>query len=57
VLADVDEAALNAVTVPNAKAVVCDVTKAADVARLAAEAGDIAVWVSNAGACPASLDS
>lgn len=49
VLADVDEAALKAVTVPNAKAVVCDITKAADVARLAAEAGDIAVWVNNAG--------
>ena len=49
VLADVDEAALNAVTVPNAKAVVCDITKAADVARLAAEAGDIAVWINNAG--------
>lgn len=49
VLADVDEATLNAVTVPNAKAVVCDITKAADVARLAAEAGDIAVWVNNAG--------
>ena len=49
VLADVDEAALNAVTVPNAKAVVCDITKAADVARLAAEAGDVAVWINNAG--------
>ena len=49
VLADVDEAALKAVSVPNAKAVVCDITKAADVARLAAEAGDIAVWINNAG--------
>lgn len=49
VLADVDEAALKAVTVPNAKAVVCDITKAADVARLAAEAGDVAVWINNAG--------
>ena len=49
VLADVDAEALQALTVPNAKAVVCDITKAADVARLAAEAGDIAVWVNNAG--------
>lgn len=49
VLADVDEAALKAVSMPNAKAVVCDITKAADVARLAAEAGDIAVWINNAG--------
>ena len=49
VLADVDAEALQALTVPNAKAIVCDITKAADVARLAAEAGDIAVWVNNAG--------
>ena len=49
VLADVDAEALQALTVPNAKAVVCDITKAADVAKLAAEAGDIAVWINNAG--------
>ena len=53
VLADVDAAALAAVNLPNSKGIVCDITKAADVERLASEAevafGPIAVWVNNAG--------
>ena len=52
VLADVDAAALEVVSVPNAKAVVCDITKASEVGHLAAETsalGPVAVWVNNAG--------
>lgn len=52
-LADVDAAALSAVKLPNSKGIVCDVTKASDVERLATEAeaafGPIAVWINNAG--------
>ena len=53
VLADVDADALKQANVPGSIAVVCDVTKAADMERLAAEAeqafGPVAVWINNAG--------
>ena len=53
VLADVDADALKQAHVPGSIAVVCDVTKAADMERLAAEAeqafGPVAVWINNAG--------
>ena len=53
VLADVDADALKQANVPGSIAVVCDVTKAADMERLAAEAeqafGPVTVWINNAG--------
>ncbi len=53
VMADVDVAALGVADVPGAKAIVCDVTKAAAVDQLAVDAeaafGPIAVWINNAG--------
>jgi NAD(P)-dependent dehydrogenase (short-subunit alcohol dehydrogenase family) len=53
VLADLDADALDQTHVPNARTVVCDVTKADDVQRLAHAAetahGRIDVWINNAG--------
>ncbi len=53
VLADVDAEALKQVSIPGSLNVACDVTKAADMESLAAEAeqafGPVAVWINNAG--------
>ena len=53
VLADVDGEALSKLALPNSITVACDVTKAAEMERLAAEAeqafGPISVWINNAG--------
>lgn len=53
VLADVDAEALKQLSIPGSLSVACDVTKAADMERLAAEAeqsfGPVAVWINNAG--------
>lgn len=53
VLADVDEAALASIVLPNSRAVVCDVSSADSVAKLASAAeqafGPISVWINNAG--------
>ncbi len=53
VLADVDAEALKQISMAGTLSVVCDVTKAADMERLAAEAeqafGPVAVWINNAG--------
>ncbi|MDB6072576.1 MAG: 3-oxoacyl-[acyl-carrier protein] reductase [Verrucomicrobiaceae bacterium] len=53
VLADVDAEALKQINMGDTLSVACDVTKAADMERLAAEAeqafGPVAVWINNAG--------
>ncbi|MDB6138735.1 MAG: oxidoreductase, short-chain dehydrogenase/reductase family [Verrucomicrobiaceae bacterium] len=53
VLADVDADALKQTDVPGSLCVACDVSKAADMERLACEAeqalGPVAVWINNAG--------